>query len=967
MLLNTDHPAVILCALILLLGAAAPLHPLYAQRGHADRYVPVSEISADGVELETAGVELDVAAGTLRLEPVTPTILHVQVSPGTPFSDRKSLAVLDRSVASSTARTDGDHLVLSTDSLTARVHRRSGKLTVTENAQGRTVTTAHAPTADHFERVVTAVDTAWSVRQSFSLTPEEGLFGLGQYQEGWLNYRGRSVLLAPSNTRAAIPFLVSSRGYGILWDNYSKSHFASAQNRATFEAEVADQVDYYVVAGRTPDDAIAGYRTLTGTAPLYPKWAYGYWQSRERYETQQQVLDVAAEFRERDIPIDNLVQDWNYWPGNDYFSGMVWDSTRYPDPAGMVDTLHDEHDMQLMISFWPALGQKSPVYQALAEKGHVFSEPHWADARVYDAYSPEARDIYWTHIKKALYDKGIDAWWMDGTEPEFRTTDDRYMTEEMMKLNGPTAMGSFDRYLSTFSLQSTKGVYRRTREASNERPFILTRSAFAGQQRYGATLWSGDIWASWTVFRDQIATGLNTSMAGYPYWTADAGAFVVNHRFPDGNEDPAYRELYTRWHQFAAFLPMFRSHGTDTEREPWYYGEPGDWAYDAILRANRLRYRLMPYIYTQGWRVHEHDASIIRPLPLAFPEDPAGYDANQSYLFGPNLLVSPVTKAMRHEPSKIRQFITTEDMYDGSGTEHYLTQTVYEGTAFDTLVSTRKIENLRTTWQGSLPPSVRDTPYSLRYTGRLGAEAEGPHEFIATVDGGVRLRVNGKTVIDAWDATGGDDPTEHRGTISLEKGEKADITLEYKQPTANTAYLILEWRAPGMKDQVVADTKQWPTYLPEGTDWVNFWTGKRVAGGRTDSMHAPISRIPLYVPEGTILPLGPDRQYLGETSADTLEIRVYPGTDATYTLYDDAGNGPGYTSGEHVRIPLSWDESAKTLTIGDRKGSYPGMLKERTVRVVRVGPERGTGLSQPEEPDAAVTYTGEEVTVLLNE
>ena len=954
---------------LLIAASGGPTSPLLAQSGHAERYVLAENVSSEAVDLDGEGVQLSVNAGSMRLELVTPSILHVQVAPQSSFSTRRSLAVLDTtSVVPATARRDGDHLVLSSDSLTARVHTESGRLTV-EDVAGRPITTARAPAADHFERTETEVDTAWSVEQSFALTPDEGLFGLGQFQEGWLNYRGRSVLLVPSNTRAPIPLLVSSRGYGILWDNYSRSRFSSEQNEATFEAAVADQIDYYVVAGRTPDEAIAGYRALTGTVPMYPKWAYGYWQSRERYVDQEQVLDVAAEFRERNVPIDNLVQDWSYWPEDGYFSGLVWDSTRYPDPTAMIDTLHQDYNMQLMVSFWPAFGPKSDIYEAMKKNDLLFSEPHWADgARVYDAYSPEARDLYWKYVKRGLYDKGVDAWWMDGTEPEFRSTDDRYITEASMTANGPTALGSFDRYLTTFSQRTTKGMYEHLQEVSNDRPYILTRSASPGQQRYGATLWSGDIWAGWTVFRDQIAAGLNTSMAGYPYWTADIGAFKVDHRFPKGNDDPAYRELYTRWHQFGALSPLFRAHGTETEREIWYYGEPGTWAYDAIARANRLRYRLMPYIYTEAWQVYNEHASLMRALPLAFPNDPATYDANRTFLFGSNLLVSPVTKAMRHVPSKLRQFITTENMYDGDG-RHYLTQKVYGGTAFDSLLATRRVENLRMTWQGSLPDPARDKPYSLRYTGRLKAEANGSYEFIATVDGGVQLRVNGETVIDAWDAPSAenDGPTEHSGTIALAAGEKADVTLEYKQPTPNAAHLILEWRPPGLRDKIVADTKQWSTYLPEGTDWYNFWTGERVAGGQTDSMRAPISRIPVYVPAGTILPLGPDRQYVGTTSADSLELRVYPGADATYTLYDDAGQGQGYTSGDHVQIPLSWDESAGTLTIGARNGSYPGMLEKRTFRVVMVGPERGTGLSPPRKPDAAVTYRGEEVTVQLDE
>ena len=882
-------------------------------------------------------------------------VARIQVSATEAFPTRPSLVVVACDAPEGwTTEEAGDTVVVRTAAAAVRVHRTDGGLVVT-GADGRAALRAHAPAA--FTAVSVSDGPAVAVAQTFRLTPGEGLFGLGQFQDGHLNWRGRSTLLAPSNTRKPIPFAVSSRGWGVLWDNASTSRFRDDAAGMTLSSEVADGTDYYVVASATPAEAIAGYRRLTGAAPMYPRWAYGFWQSKERYKTQEEVVEVVDEYRRRRVPLDAVVQDWQWWPDPDHLSGMEWDSTRYPDPAALVRDLRTRN-AHLMVSVWPAVGPASPVHAALAAQGHLFPRPHWSPAHVYDAYSPEARATYFRFARKALTDNGVEGWWMDGSEPEFRSTDDRYLTRDRLVANGESALGSLARYATTYALVHAGGVYDGLREATPEtRPYILSRSAFAGQQRYGATLWSGDLYASWQVFREQIPAGLNTSMAGYPYWTCDIGAFFTFTRFPDGLADPAYRELYTRWFQFGAFLPIFRSHGTDIPREIWRFGEPGAAAYDAIAAASRLRYRLLPYLYSEAARVERDGASLMRALPHDFPADARTYDIDDTYLFGPSLLVHPVTLAMQTAPAAPRASINADQILDPTGTRQGMELEFYRGTGLDSLVGRRLGESLQLQWTGGLPDEITNSPWSLRARGAFRVDTTGTYEMVATVSGGLRLHVGGEMVLDAWDnAT----LRTLRAPVSLRAGT-APFEIEYRQPTPRKAELTIEWVPPGWTETHPAKT--WPTYLPAGTPWIDFWTGETRAGGAVDVAAAPLDRIPLYVRAGSVLPLGPDVQHANEDLGGPLEVRVYPGADGSYRLYDDAGDGHGYERGEHAHVPFVWDDGARTLTVGAREGTFPGLIPSRTLRVVVVRPGHGVGTEPAPEADIVVSYDGRPLTL----
>ena len=507
-------------------------------------------------------------------------------------------------------------------------------------------------------------ENVWHVKQEFVLTENEALYGLGQHQDGFMNYRNHDVLLVQTNTNASVPFFVSTNGYGILWDNYSQTKFHDGTDGTFIWSEVADAIDYYFIAGSQLDDVIAGYRTLTGKAPLFGKWAFGYWQCKERYHTQDEIINVVKEYRKKQIPLDNIVQDWMYW-GDLGWSAMDYDRKKFPDPTEMIKTIH-ELNTHYMISIWPRFDPKSAIYKEMDSQGHVFHTDGEQEGYVYDAFSEKARDIYWHYVNKGLFSHGVDAWWMDATEPEFG--DIKEEVSDKAKKYGYTAMGSWARYLNAYSLMSTKGVYEAQREAtSDKRVFILTRSAYAGQQRYAGVTWSGDIVATWDVFRKQISAGLNFCMAGIPYWTTDIGAFIPNN--PLGCKDEAYRELYVRWFQFGAFCPIFRSHGTGTPREVWQFGEPGTWAYDTLVKYDKLRYRLFPYIYSLAWKVTNEDYTMMRGLAFDFKEDQKVLGIDDQYMFGPAFLVNPVTEHMYYQPTFVGEVIPSSQLFTRDGVQ----------------------------------------------------------------------------------------------------------------------------------------------------------------------------------------------------------------------------------------------------------------------------------------------------------
>ncbi len=416
---------------------------------------------------------------TLRIEIVSPNIIRISETKDKTFPDRKSLSVLPAEPNDTKwLKEETDKLIkISTDSLNLEVDKINGEISFL-NRRGKLILKASAVDSGNFHPALIQGENVYHIKQNFVLSKEEGLYGLGQFEDPIMNYRGHDILIAQANRTAVNPFLISTNGYGILWDNYSETRFHDGNNETYFYSEVADQIDYYFVYGPAMDKVIAGYRLLTGKAPLYGRWAYGYWQSKERYKTADELIGVIKEYRSRGIPFDNIVQDWQYWGDMDQFSGMIWDSTRYPKPKMMIDSIHNLN-AHIMVSIWPAFGKDSKIYKEMAKNNFLFDEDHWSGGKVYDAYNPAARDIYWKYIEKGLFDNGIDAYWMDGSEPEFRCTDDRYITEISIKNAGKNYLGTNARYLNTFSLETTKGVYEHQREKTDKkRVFILTRSIF---------------------------------------------------------------------------------------------------------------------------------------------------------------------------------------------------------------------------------------------------------------------------------------------------------------------------------------------------------------------------------------------------------------------------------------------------------------------------------------------------------
>ena len=817
-----------------------------------------------------------------------------------------------------------------------------------------------------FEKAVVMQDTTAHVRQWFLLDNTEAVYGLGQYQEGVMNWRGHNVKMVQGNKEAVVPFLVSTKGYGIYWDNYSYSVFHDDAEGAYFWSEVGDAIDYYFVYGENMDEVIKGYRHLTGEAPMYGKWAYGFWQSKERYESQEEILSVATEYRERKIPIDNIVLDWQYW-GNKGWNAMAFDRRSFPDPEGMIDSLH-AMNYHFMISLWPVLGEGTPVEREMREEGYLFPYHHQADGFIYDAFNKDARDIYWKYMEDAFFNIGTDAWWLDATEPEFSLTDDPdSMVEAAKKVGGHTEKGSWAKVLNAYSLMAAKGVYHNQRKTTEaKRVFILTRSAFAGQQEYAATTWSGDISATWDIFRKQIAAGMNFCMAGIPYWTTDIGAFFTSNKsasFVKGSGGNAYREFYTRWFQFGVFTPIFRSHGTNTPRETWQFGAPGEWAYDIQLKFNKLRYRLLPYIYSLAWKVTNEGYTIMRGLPMDFTDDRKTHHINDQYMFGDAFMVNPVTTCMYYRPDVNLNLIPMEQLYDDEGEKGGLTGRYYKGPDFDELAFERFDSVIDFDWKQGSPAGLAADYYSIRWTGKLLPEDDGIYRFFTVSDDGVRLWIDESLLIDDWNKHA---PVMNEGSMVLEAGKQYDIRLEYYEDVGDAA-VRLGWQPPMEKERAeMLAEKTRDVYLPEGIDWYDFWTGRKYEGGQTITAAAPIDILPLFVRAGAIVPMGKHKQYATEKQEDTIEIRIYPGADGEFMLYEDENDNYNYENGLYSVIAFIWDDELKKLTIRRQKSKYPGMLKERVFNIVLVGENTGAGIAPFEHPQKTILYTGSEKVVFLD-
>ena len=631
----------------------------------------------------------------------------------------------------------------------------------------------------------------------FDLTQDEAIYGLGQHQSGLLNQRGTDLLLMQDNTNITVPFLMSSRGYGLLWNAASlgryENHF---QPKLALRAEVADAVDYYFIYGPEFDRIIAAYRTLTGPAPMLPLWAYGFWQSRYQYRSQQEMLDVATKYRELKIPLDNLVLDfdWMQRMGSHQFTGT------FPDPPAMFKALREMH-VHTMISVWPFFTPPSANFDEMSKHdffvtgGRTQIPSYYPGSRLFDAFNSEARKTFWQQINTALFAKGVDAWWLDSSEPL-----DFYGEEQGPMLEGAhTALGSGSRYANSYPFFETKAVYDGQRATTDQqRVFILTRSGFLGQQRHAAASWSGDIAPTFDSLRRQIPAGLNFSMSALPYWTTDIGGFLGGD--PD---DPAYQEIYVRWFQYGAFCPIFRTHGARKANELWSYGPR---AQEILTNYDKLRYRLLPYIYSLAWKTTSEAYTPMRALVMDFPADRNALDIPDQFMFGPALLVNPVTK-------------------------------------------------------------------------------------------------------------------------------------------------------PGATSRTL--------YLPAGTTWYDFWTGASLKGGQIITAAAPLEIMPLYVRAGSIIAMGPELQWTTEHPANPIELRIYPGADGEFTLYEDDGATYAYEKGAYAAITLRWSDAAHTLTISAQAGSFPGMLQKRTFNVVLVSSKHGVG-EEITHPDQVVNYNGAATTARLS-
>jgi alpha-D-xyloside xylohydrolase len=745
------------------------------------------------VERQSDGVQLTLQSGVLRLQICSDSIVRVRYSPTTSFPSRPDFVVIKDSWPSTKweLQTSDDAIVLSTAQVRVVTARKDGSVTF-QDSNGKTLFEQNEVSMT--PAVVNGEQTHHAELYSKLWGSYESFYGLGQHQAGVWNYRGEAVDLSQDNTNISIPFVLSSNGYGIFWNNASRSRFNNRFLNALYlSSEVADTLDYYFLYGPEFDKIIGGYRELTGAAPLFGKWAYGFWQCKNKYNTQEELLGVAHKYRQLHIPADNIVQDWFWW----YTMGEpVFDKARYSDPPGMVDDLH-KNNFHLMISVWPYFRPGTKTYEDMDKRGFFIDKTkvgafHPAGMALYDAFNPEARKYYWNLMDHALFKIGADAWWLDTTEPE---TEDR---ETNLLVTNKIFLGSGARYANMFPLMTTSAVYQGQRSASDKkRVFILSRSAFAGVQRNAAAVWSGDVNSDWVFFKKQIPAGLNYSISGLPYWTTDIGGFV------SGNPDDAeYRELFIRWFQFGTFNPLFRVHGTRStnQNELWSYGAE---AQKILVNFDTLRYRLLPYIYSMAWMTTSQGYTPMRGLIMDFRTDARVATIGDQFMFGPAFLVSPVT-----EPG----------------------------------ASTRR------------------------------------------------------------------------------------------------------------------------TYLPKAK-WFDFWNGTATDGPRTVDVAAPIERLPLFVRAGSIVPMGPQKEWSTEKPEDPIELRIYRGADGDCTLYEDENDGYNYEKGAYATIPFHWDEAKQTLTIGERKGEFPGMLAERTFQVVFVQENHGVGILPEGKPDKAVHYSGKQITV----
>ncbi|HLP76828.1 MAG TPA: TIM-barrel domain-containing protein [Candidatus Paceibacterota bacterium] len=960
----------LLASILIVVGAAGQAAPSgLDQAGNLSSVVKAADEGFAFSRLEN-GVQLRVNGVTKNILFYGPASVRVNSTLGETYTTQPSIVVVtnpaavefrvEDSAAALTLITPKLRVVADKKSGAAAFFRPDGQLVVRERSEKpvelKKVEISGAPTYD--------------AKLTLTLSPDESLYGLGEYNEPYMDYRGKKVKLVQSNIGIVVPMLVSTKRYGIMWDIYSKAFFTDDASGATFAAESAPAgMDYYFFAGDNLDEVIAAYRQLTGPAPMFPKQAFGLFMSKERYKTQDRVVEVAQNFRKEGFPLDYMVQDWQYW-GSDKdgtWSGMIWNKERYPHPEEMTKALHDMN-MKLMISIWPSVGNDTELAKELDAKGLRFKPLHWISrkARIYDAFSPEGRAIYFKHIKSGLLDVGVDALWMDGTEVEVGgACHDPVGVERDIKNLGTNYMGDFTRYLNPYSLMTTKGTYEGQRATSNKRVLTLTRSSWTGQQRYAALPWDGDTTASWGALRNRISGGINVCMAGQPYWTQDTGGFFVNYR--GGEKNPEYRELFARWHQFAIFNPLYRIHGASIEREPYIFKTIDPEMHKSLLSAAQLRYRLLPYIYSLAWQSTANGYTMMRGLPMDFPDDQKVRKTDDAFMFGPAFLAHPITHAMYNvseppAPTIPVDYLRTPDGQPGLAVQYF------DGVNFDKPAGQTVDTKVEHRWPG--PPLANPPPglsgfenFSGRWEGTITAPEDGEYEIGFEVDDGARLWLDGKLVAEDWDQAAA---RWRSGKVTLQKDQKVAIKLDYFQGGMER-YLRLGWRIPS-QIRALASTKSglnntMETYLPQGAAWYDFWTNERFTGGQTVKRDCPLDILPLYVRAGTIVPMGPVVQYATEKPEAPYEIRIYPGANAKFTIYEDDNETYNYEKGQRATYDLVWNDATKTLTVGARQGSFPGMIATRKLNVVLAAPGQNAGKDEGSFAARTVEYTGRAVTV----
>ena len=677
-------------------------------------------------------------------------------------------------------------------------------------------------------------------RQTFTLDKDEAIYGLGTIQNGKMNRRGEKKRMEQSNLEDFQNVLQSIKGYGIYWENYSPTLFEDNAEGMTFDAEVGNGVDYYFMYGNNADGVIAQMRYLSGDVPMFPLWTYGFWQSKERYKSAVETEGIVDQYRALNVPLDGIIQDWQYWGSNYLWNAMDFLAEDFSNGKQMIQNVHRKH-AHFMISIWASFGPMTQQYRELNEKGLLMPFETWPQSgishiwppvmkypsgvKVYDAFHPEARAIYWKYLK-TLYDYGTDAWWMDSTDPDFFNPRE---SDYAHKVYG----GTWRSQRNAFPLETVRGIYQAQRkDYGQKRVFIMTRSSYAGQQHYGSNMWSGDVNSSWDMLRKQVPAGLSYSLTGNPNFNTDIGGFFCGSYNTKGSgsapRNPQFQELYVRWMQYGLFCPVFRSHGADAPREIWQFGKKGEPVYDAIEKQIRLRYRLIPYLYSTAWQVTSNNDSYMRPLFSDFAADKKVWNITDEFLFGRSILAAPIVKAQYTEEKIIRTDAMTgwnrQNATDGS--------------------------------------------------------AAGAIDFTAT--------------------------------------------------------------------------KTTTKYLPKGAAWYDFWTNKQYKGGQDVTLETTLDRVPMFVRAGSILPLGPEMQYVGEKAWDNLEMRVYPGANGRFTLYEDEGDNYNYEKGQYATITFQWNDKARTLTIGARKGSYPGMLTKRQFTIVT-----------PDGKQQSVNYDGHQTQVRI--